>query len=174
MRNAKQYDHHLNVLYFRFISNAISQRSITSKKTGKKARRFPATARNNRLSRETIVSHWVSYGGADFYITLHSPLSPPVLARWRTAESTSSPWMRYFSPRRASARVPTITAAGTHADIRHRETRRRSRQRHSTCCRCRFSYIRQHNVSRLVTKQTYQAPTWRDASHDIPAAHAYT
>lgn len=38
--------------------------------------------------------------------------------------------------------------------------------------RCAGAFV-WHNVTRLVTKQTYQAPTWRDASHDIPTAHAY-
>jgi len=38
-------------------------------------------------------------------------------------------------------------------------------------CGCWLSYIRRRNVSRLVTKQTYQASTRRDASHDIPTAH---
>lgn len=59
--------------------------------------------------------------------------------------------------------------------ICRRIRRRETRKPHPRCARqMLLSYIcGRRNVSRLVTKQTYQAPTWRDASYDIPTAHAY-
>lgn len=112
-------------------------------------------------------------------LTFRSSLSSPILARRRHRVVVDGRRNRRrrlrmrYGPllRRACVRTRAAITAGAYADVCGAAPGD-TLTAHPTC-RCCFRIYGRRNVSRLVMKQTYQAPTWRDASHDIPTAHAY-